>query len=250
MKHAMKRVISICVFGLFFFAVTAFTAQAASPTDSLRAAESQLTAIVKEAHELSVLITTPDEKERYSLDLSMLEKRMSRLEQDYPMVVTDDYLSQLYKQYLGAMKTIEDNLMRFRRGQVQDSLQKVMARWSPRFDSLLSAGEAFVQKKEADSVRMVKSQADDWWMTITETHRTYSAHFDADETLQQHYQHIEQTRGEIRNLSEKERIKLRDILLVGGVLVGVLAMVGGMLGAKIKSKKLLKKAQETPSIEL
>ncbi|MBP5541768.1 MAG: hypothetical protein J6X88_08990 [Bacteroidales bacterium] len=233
-----------------FYLLVSTVAWAGSPTDSIRAAESQLTAIVKEAHELSVLIVTPDDKERYSLDISLVEKRMSRLEQDYPIVVTDEYLSQLYKQYLGAMKTIEDNLVRYRRGQVQDSLERIMARWSPRFDSLLVVGAGYAEKKEADSVRMVKSQADEWWTSIGETHRTYSDHFDADETLRQHYQHIEETRGEIRNLSEKERIKLRDILLVGGVLVGVVAIVGGMLGAKIKSKKLLKKAQEIPSIEL
>lgn len=242
----MNKFLLFLAFGTCFL----LSANAAPSLDSLRAAENQLTSIVKEAQKLGELINTPGDKALYDLDLSMMEKRMSRLEQDYPMVVTDEYLSQLYKQYLGALKTIDDNLVRYRRGQVQDSLLKVMSVWPPRFDSLFSVGRVYAENKEADSVRMVKGQSDEWWMSINEAHRTYSDYFDSDETLRRHIQHIEQTRTEIRNLSEKERIKLRDILLVGGVLVSVLAIVGGMIGNRIKSKKLLKKAQEMPSIEL
>lgn len=85
----MKKLFLFLALGSCFL----LSANAATPLDSLRAAESQLTSIVKEAHRLSELIRTPSDMSEYYLDLSLMEKRMSRLEQDYPMVVTDEYLS-------------------------------------------------------------------------------------------------------------------------------------------------------------
>lgn len=234
--------------GLLLLGTIPLHAQRSS--DSLLAAERQLNSIVIEARELSNLIATPDDQKQYTTDLNLLAKRMERLEQDYPQILTDDDLSQIYRLYLNAMQAIEDKLSHYRHEQILDSLQSAVGKWCPRFDSLLVDGQAYANKKEADSVRMVKSQAAEWWQRLVETHNMYADFFNSDDELKQYYSHIDQQNTEIRNLSEKEKIQLKDILLVGGVLAAVLAVVGGMIGTYAKNKKLLKKAQETPTIEL
>ena len=75
-------------------------------------------------------------------------------------------------------------------------------------------------------------------------------YFKADDELSSQYSRIKSIQNNIQELPVKEKVKLRDILLVAGVIVGVLTMVIGMVSSRIREKKMLKKANEVPPLEL
>lgn len=226
------------------------SAHAVDP-DSLSAIRGKFAGCVKEAQQLCGKISSPDDYEANRVPLKLLGDKMDRLRNNYSDLLDDDKkVSEAVVRYEELRERIEDNVKKYQRQHTQDSLLDLLFEWQPRFDSLLAAGQVHVEHNEADSVREVKSKSDRWWAEVDGIRSTYLDYFKADDELSSQYSRIKSTQNNIQELPIKEKVKLRDILLVAGVIVGVLTMVIGMVGSRIREKKMLKKAGEVPPLEL
>lgn len=219
--------------------------------DSLRMIQGQFRDVARNVEKISQRIQTPEDAQLYEFDINDNKSKIDRLENEYPDIKDDKKIVEYRRQIHECWKRIERNIQEYRHEQTLDSLQNVLSPWPARFDSLLAAGQRFSENKEADSVRQIKNyKATEWWNQISTMKSSYPEYFSEDEILKTEYSQIEQTKNAIQELSEKEKVKLRDILLVAGVIVGVMTMVIGMVGSRIREHKLQKKAEEMPPLEL
>ena len=219
--------------------------------DSLSVIREKFAGCVKDAQKLCEKISSPDDYEANKIPLKILGDKMDGLRNRYSdLLYEDKKVSEAVVRYEELRERIDGNVKKYQRQHTQDSLLDLLYEWQPRFDSLLAAGQVHVEHNEADSVREVKSKSDRWWAELDGIRSTYLDYFKADDELSSQYSRIKSIQNNIQELPVKEKVKLRDILLVAGVIVGVLTMVIGMVSSRIREKKMLKKANEVPPLEL
>jgi len=219
--------------------------------DSLSSIREQFNDCMRDAQRLSVRIVTPDDYKNYQIDLERLEDRMKRLRDTYSdLLYTDKRIESADINYMELMKRIEGNVAEYRNQYLKDSMRTKMEEWRGTFDSLLTMGGGYAERKEADSVRTVKRRATELWGEVNGMRSANMDCFKSSDELETMYGELGNVQGKIQELSEKEKVKLRDILLVSGVIVGVLTMVIGTVGSRIREKKMRKKADEMPPLDL
>ena len=244
-----KALISVFIF-MVAMSCTANGQEAIDP-DSLRVIQMEFKEMVQEAKNLSRQIQTPEDAKDLAFQISNTEGQMKSLESAYSnLIYKDKKILGFREQFSNYFETIAKNLQEYQHEKTRDSIEEVLALWPRRLDSLLQAGQSFVSDKEGDSVRHVKEKARTWWPEISRLKDYSPDFFKEDENLKTQYTELEKTYTAITELPEPEKMKLRDILLVAGVIVGVLTMVIGMVSSRIRERKLQKKAEEMPPIEL
>lgn len=247
----MRKTVLISLFMVMAATSYSVLGQETIDPDSLRAIQMEFKEIAQEARNLSRQIQTPEDAKDYAFQIANTEGMMKSLESTYSnLIYKDKTILGLREQFSNCFETIAKNLQEYRHEKTRDSIGEVLALWPGRLDSLLQAGQSFVAEKEGDSVRRVKEKARSWWPEISRLKDCNPDLFKEDETLRNRYSELEKTYTAITELAEPEKLKLRDILLVAGVIVGVLTMVIGMVGSRIRERKLQKKAEETPPLEL
>ena len=219
--------------------------------DSLRSIQGEFKEVVDVAKQLSLQIKSPDDVKTYDFIIKDTKRKMEWLEGLYTdLTFKDDKISRYLKQYHDYLETIEEDQRQYQHDKTRDSIAEALDPYAWRFDSLLTAGQTFAADKSADSVRRIKEKARTWWGEICRLKDSNPDHFKENEDLREQYAELEQSYTAITDLSEQERMKLRDILLVAGVTIGVLTMIIGMVGSRIRERKLQKKAEEMPPYEL
>lgn len=232
MKHNIFSIALLIVY------MTLYSHGTAAVPDSLQYAYQKLEEISKEAKSLNYDITTPADLKRNSSKINILKKRMSNLEQRTPEIFDNKEMIKLYNLYNEYMLGIDDKVEQYKEYLLVDSLQNTLKQWLPRFDSLLSVGQQYVSRREVDSVRSVKRYSEDWWNKINALRESNKSYFESDEQLKKNYASIDKARCEIRELEEKERPKVREILMLVAVIIGVVTLVVSIVTSIIKSKKM------------
>ena len=232
------------LFSIAFTALTAIVPSGRIP-DSLEGIGHSLNALIREANELKSGIITQSDYEAHKYDIEYLAGDLEKLRGETPEMSDVPELKSLYKECKSILGEIEKNVEAYRRQQVADSLEDVFSSFVSRMDSLLAKGKAFEQRKMGDSVKVVKSSVDtDLWPELMQVKGQYASYINGSESIAAKVKQIEQTRDEIKQLSEKTKPKLGDILLKVLVVVGVLTVVGAIVGGKIQSRKLQKRAAD------
>lgn len=232
------------LFSIAFTALTAIVPSGRIP-DSLEGIGHSLNTLIREANELKSGIITQSDYEAHKYDIEYLAGDLEKLRGETPEMSDVPELKSLYKECKSILGEIEKNVEAYRRQQVADSLEDVFSSFVSRMDSLLAKGKAFEQRKMGDSVKVVKSSVDtDLWPELMQVKGQYASYINGSESIAAKVKQIEQTRDEIKQLSEKTKPKLGDILLKVLVVVGVLTVVGAIVGGKIQSRKLQKRAAD------
>lgn len=230
----MKRSLCICL-----LIALSFQAMSAVP-DSLLEVRQKMILCLNDARDLSQAINTPSDLYNNETQLKLLETRMDNLKNRYPEIFDNKELYRIFEQYNRCMDGIKRKVEANQSRLLLDSLRLVMEMLSPTFDSLLDVGIYYADHKYGDSVRMVKRKAEDLWQQTHTMHESNPSIFSSDEELKDGYGHISYIKGEIADLSEKERIKIKDLIIVVGVAIAAVSMVAGMVGTRIRSRKLMK----------
>lgn len=232
----MNKYLVIIILLLFHLTLSAQENKPINIIDSLHARK-ELKEIVNNVNDIRIQITTLDDADKFSPSLVQQKERIAHLSSTYPWIFSDE----LYKQYLECLKAIDDNITKLNKEETLLSQRRNLHEWSAKFDTLLLNGQKYSQRKEIDSVRLVKSIAQSWWGAINNTSRSV---FEADDSLKQDYQHVEQTFAKINSLSEKERTSPLTILLVIVAVLGVASMIWSTLNPFIAQRKNKKQQQE------
>lgn len=213
--------------------------------DSLEGVGYNLNALVREANELKANINSQDDYLAHKYDIEYLNGDLDKLRNDTPEMSDVPELKTLYKECKSILDEIEKKVEDYRRQQVIDSLDVIFDSFVTRLDSILTKGKSYEERKMGDSVKVVKSHVDsDVWPELQQVRVQYALYISASESLSGKLKNMEQVRDEVKQLSEKNKPKVGDILLKLLVVAGVLTVVGGVVGGKIQSRKLQKKAAE------
>lgn len=218
-------------------------AEAAVP-DSLMFVRDKLNELVNGIEQCEKVIVTPDDLEFYHNRLEQLRDGRNRLQSQYPLSDYDE-LWNLVARFDNCDKRIAEHVAELDKKKARLVLIDKMNGYAHSFDSLLSFGKQYASRKSADSVRSVKLRAEDQWSKVNELKSSTSEGFDGD-TLESIYKHIEKVRAEIQDLSDKEKMSPRELVLIIAVIVAALAMVLTL----VRSITITKKSKNTPSIEI
>lgn len=239
----MKRTVIIFISLVILMMVAPLQAKAEVP-DSLMAVRDKLNELLKGIEKCEQSIVTSDDLDFYNSRLEQLRDGRNRLLSAYPLSDNDE-LWALVTRFDNCDKRISDRVVDWEKKKRLIVLADRMTVYSRTFDSLYKAGEEYASKKAADSVRSIKLKADDQWTKVYDLKSTDEEAFEND-SLKALYKHVETVRGKIQELSEKERMKARDILLIVGVFIAAVAMTITV----VRSFSITKKSKETPSIEI
>lgn len=216
----------------------------ASIPDSLAVVSDKLNELLRNIEQCDRNIITSDDLALYSSRLEQLRDSRNRLQASYPLSDYDE-LWNLVARFDYCDKCISERVAEWEKKRQRMALIDKMNGFSLSFDSLLALGEEYVSRKSADSVRSIKLRADDQWQQVDKLKSSSEDEFEGD-SLKALYKHVEYVRAKIQDLPEKERVKVRDILLVAAALVAALAMILTL----VRSISISKKSKETPSIEI
>lgn len=212
--------------------------------DSLLAVREKLEDILKGIEQCEQVIVTSDDLELRSSTLERLRDSRNRLQASYPLSDYDD-LWNILTRFDNCDKRIAERVTLWEQNNRRQTIIDKMKDFSHSFDSLLAVGEKYASHKDADSVKSIKLRADDQWNKVLSLKASAEDEFERD-SLKAIYSRVERVRAQIQDLSEKEKMKPRDLLLVIAAVVAALAM----LLTFTRSIKLTKKSKETPSIEI
>lgn len=211
--------------------------------DSLYNVQKQLNAIFVELVRCEREIKTPADFKRYESRIEQLEDIEMRLKNEYPISQCDElwnYIT-LFDEH---KQKIQDNVEEWKNEQVRLALLKYMNNYVSSFDTLLTVGKEYESKKSADSVRSIKQKAENKWEKVCELKSANKQLFETD-SLKALYSRAEYIKEEIKLLSEKEKTKIRDILLVVAAVAGAATLIISLLASRISMLKTLKKQNET-----
>ncbi|MBP5327294.1 MAG: hypothetical protein J6Y98_05220 [Bacteroidales bacterium] len=212
--------------------------------DSLDVVKVKLSELLKGIEMCEKSIVTSVDLDFYNSRLEQLRDSRKRLQSTYPLSDYDE-LWNLVARFDNCDRRISERVAEWERKRQCIILIEKMNGYSHSMDSLLEAGKEYASRKSADSVISIKRRADDLWSNLVSLRASAEKEFEGD-TLKALYKHVEDVRGEIQDLSEKEKIKVRDILLVVAAVVAAVAM----LLTLVRSFSITKKSKETPSIEI
>jgi len=206
---------------------------------------------MQDAQQLYGKIVTPDDYKTYQIDLQRLGDRMGRLRDTYSdLLYTDKRIESADIRYMEILKKIEENVAEYRNQYLKDSMMTKMSEWQVSLDSLLTIGSGYAEHKQADSVQGVKRKAAELWGEVNGMRSANMECFKSSEELEASYSKLSGVQGKIQELSEKEKVKIRDILLVAGVIIGVLTMLVGTVGSRIREKRMQKKTEDMQALDL
>lgn len=239
----MKKIYTTLILLFLLMFLTPLQAKTIVP-DSLMVVRDKLVELLKGIEQCEQNIVTSDDLNFYDSRLEQLRDGRNRLLSTYPLSDNDD-LWALVTRFDNCDKRISERVVDWEKKRRLIVLTEWMTDYSHNFDSLLTVGEEYASRKSADSVKSVKLKADDQWKKVYDLKSTDEESFESD-SLKSLYKHIESVRGKIQDLSEKEKMKARDILLLAGVIVTAVAL----LITLIRSIMISKKSKGTPSIEI
>lgn len=212
--------------------------------DSLLAVKERLNVLLQDIENCERVITTPDDLEFYNSRLTQLRDSRNRMQAQYPLSDHDE-LWILVTRFDNCDNRIRASVESWKAMRQHKVLVDKMNGFAKVFDSLLSIGNEYASRKSADSVRGVKLRADDQWGKVEGLKSTSDQDFETD-TLKAIYKHIETVRAQIQDLSDKEKMKLKDILLI----VAASAAAVAMILTFVRSIVITRKSNKTPSIEI
>lgn len=212
--------------------------------DSLMAVEGRMVGLVKEIEQYERVITTPDEMEFFSPKLAQLRDSRQRMQTLYPLSDHDELWS-LVTRFDNCDRRILEKMKEWERRKQRIELDEKIAAYEHTMDSLLAKGREYAERKSADSVRSVKLRAEDQWQKVGALKASNAEEFDS-EITRQRYKNIESARAQIQDLSEKEKLKVRDVILVVAAVVAAVAM----LLTLARSISLTKKGKKTDTVEI
>lgn len=184
-------------------------------------------------------------------DIEMFKEDLSRLIDKHPEINSVAELRELHRQCRKKLDEIEVRVQEYERALLADSFELVLHHWYDRFDSVLQVGEKLVEDKQGDSVKCLKSKVNDWWNDVEIMRAEHPDVFSGGTVCMKSYQAVKQRKAQINELSEHQRPKPGDVLMKVLVVVGVLTMIGGVVGSRIRGKKLQKKAEDNgPTFEI
>ena len=228
-------------FHLLLFLILPLQIFAAVP-DSLITVKEQLLEQLNRIERIESNIVTPDDLDIYRSRIEQLRDNHNRIKD---RLFDCNELWDLWDSFRRCDDRIQEHIAEWERRNQRKTLINKMNRYSHSMDSLLTIGQGFASRKSADSVRSVKNRADDKWGEVTALKASSENEFEQD-TLKSLYKHIESVRGQIQDLSDKERMKAKDILLLAAAVIAAVAMILTL----VRSITLTKKTKETPSIEI
>lgn len=235
-----------CKFAFFLMFVTIWMSASPAPAipDSLKSVSYTLNDISRSIEALKADINTPEDYELHRYELEYLCDDLEKVKVGTPSMSDFPELKAMYIQCKSSIGEIDKKIEVYRRGKVTDSLIKVASVLEQRFDSVLLMGHVLEEHKRGDSVKMLKQNMDvDLWPDVQMLRSQYSTFMSENEELAECVSRIESKRVDIKELSEKERPKIGDILLKVLVVVGVLTMIGGVVVSRLQSRKIQKKAK-------
>lgn len=212
--------------------------------DSLMDVKGRLEVLLQDMERCERLITTPDDLEFYNSKLMQLRDSRSRLQAQYPLSDHDE-LWALVSRFDNCDNRIVARVSAWKGMRQRMVLIAKMNGFSRYFDSLLAVGNEYASRKSADSVRSVKLRADDQWVKVESLKASSEKEFETD-SLDAIYKHIESVRAKIQELSEVEKMKIRDILLIVAAVVAAVTMILTFT----RSILMTRKSNKTPSIEI
>lgn len=236
----MRRIVKIITIVVFCLPIQVL----AAVPDSLAVVQEKLEELLGAIERCEQTVVTPDDLEFNSSTLERLRDSRNRIQASYPLSDYDE-LWTLLMRFDNCDKRIAERVAQWEKSNRELAIIDKMNSFCRSFDSLLSIGEGYAAHKAADSVRSIKLRADDQWSRVNALKATAEEEFEHD-PLSALYGHVEGVRGKIQDLSEKEKIKPRDLLLVGAALVAALAMILTLA----RSIKMSKKTKESSAIEI
>lgn len=244
-KHSVFYVflIWICV------STSAYSANRVHVPDSLEGRYGQLMKIEAKIRNLSSIIHSPADYKAMEVDLETVEGELKSVWEQ----LSEDGKDVLRDSYIGCMKLLRDigdDVEAFRREEISDSLEDVMHCWSVRFDSLAEAGIGLEARKQGDSVASLKGTAGEWWQKVEALKESFAYAFGEGGRNAGYYSHIKERKEQISAFEEKKKVKVGDLLLKLLVAAGAIAMIGGMIGSRVRGRKMQKKAEEGTFFEL
>ena len=246
----MKPLLLFLAFPLITFNSSLITPHSPRLSDSLAMYERKLTNYSRQVDELYDKIETPTDRKVYDVDIDILRSDLENLRKSSDLIADEPELNKIYGYCRKRLAQIDEKVEKYRMERTCDSLLKEESNCQRTLDSMLSRGHQLVQRQRGDSVKMLKQDLEDNWCEIQQMRTTYNSAWDHDKRLADGYSRLQKTRDEIKALSEKEKLKIGDILMKVLVVLGVITILIGVVGSNIRSKKLKKKAAEIPAIEL
>lgn len=237
---------------LFFFSMSPLLG-CSSPTvpDSLEGVYTQLREYERQANHLQSEIETPQQKEESQITIELLYQDLQQYRKEHPEIANVKELVECYRNSMRALRTIENNVNRYVRQHTADSINRILAATTARFDSAFNEGRRLVDLHRGDSVKLLKGKVVVWWAEDVESIRTAHQDLFAQGTeLHEKYILIKKQRDAIAELSEKQPPKLREIMTFVLLALASITVIAGIVGSRIKANKIQKSVDDCPAMEL
>lgn len=189
-------------------------------------------------------IVTPGDYSRYKYRIEQLRDTKDAIRSQYPVSEHDELWSYI-SGFSECEERIEQKIAEWLKEEESYEVIEKMILFSRSFDSLYAKGSDYSVRKSVDSLRSVKKRAEDKWSEIGEL-KTKSGDIFEQDSVKALYKRIGKTKDKIQDLPEKEKMKVREILLVVAAIIAAVTMIITL----IRSIMMTKKSKETPSIEI
>lgn len=242
----MKVISHLLFFVSLVFPVAAF---AVPEVDSLKLAQERFRSIINEIEELDNKMCNLEACDKNKSSIDYLAETLKDAKLDWKEYIDEyDILKKSYKECFNRLSELREKGNKFKQKEKIEQLHTDLKRNGTCLDSLLIVGSSYEKQKEGDSVKLVKEKAERVWNDIESLKNTEE--FKSEESLGAEYEKLCKTRESIAKLSEKTSPKIGDILLKIAIAIASLSIITGIVGSFIRSYKMRKNVDDTPTFEL